>query len=192
MGAWHDIVQKYNDPAAWLTAEGRVFYASDSADDQLVTGQTSFAATTPTFLLDVPSGVTAIPLMARLFQAGTVAGGAVSVAIEIDDAARYASGGTSETVLCARTTPVVDQHLCKLYSGATAASGYGVRIAGYLLGQDVSPAEGAVNEILWTPTAGLDLLVGPAAFLVFTWAGTTGATWDWSVKWAEIPSDWIA
>ena len=179
-----------SDLLTWLAAEGRIFYASDADQNDLVTGQTSFANTTPTFLLSVPSGTTAVPLGVRLFQTGTVAGGAVDVIMEIDDAARYSSGGTSETVLCARTTGG-QTNLSTLYSGATASSGYGVRIFGATLGQDVSPAEGAVNEILWTPSAGLDFLVGPASFLVYTYAGTTGPTWWWSIKFAEFPTTWL-
>lgn len=187
---WQNMLQHYNDPLAWLTSEGRVFYASDADQNDLVTGQTSFAATTPTFLLDVPDGTVAIPLMVRLFQSGTVAGGPVDVIIEIDNADRYDSGGTSETVLGSRTTGS-KTNACALYTGATAAAGYGVRIFGATLGQDVTPAEGAVNEILWTPTAGLDLLVGPAAFAVYTYAAATGPTWFWTIKWAEIPEEFI-
>lgn len=191
---WQRMVADKVDPAAWLAAEGRVYYGAGAALNTAVTGATSFATTTPTLLLDVPENTTAIPLMARLFQAGTVAGGAVTVLIEIDNADRYTSGGTAATVLGARTTGAKTQ-ASTLYSTAgsaiTATDAVGVRLAGYLLGQDVSPAEGAVNEVIWTPTAGLDLLVGPAAFIVNTFAAVTGPTWFFSVKWAEIPTEWI-
>jgi hypothetical protein len=190
MSTWRDIVRKYSDPAAWLTAEGRVFYASDAAAGDKVTAVTSFATTTPTFQLAVPTDTTAIPLMVRLFQAGTVAGGAVDVIIEIDNALRYNTGGTSETVLGARTTGA-QTNLSTLRSNPTATDAYGVRLAGYTLGQDVSPAEGAVNEIIWTPTAGLDLLVGPASLNVYTYAAVTAPTWFWTIKWAEFPSNWL-
>lgn len=194
MSKWQVLTQQYNDPLAWLTAEGRVFYGAEATLNGTITGPTSFATTTPTLLLDVPSGTTAIPLMVRLFQAGTVAGGAVTVLIEIDNADRYTSGGTAATVLGSRTTGA-QTNAATLYSRAgsaiTATDAVGVRLAGYLLGQDVSPAEGAVNEIVWTPTAGLDLVVGPGAFIVNTSAGTTGPTWYYSVKWAEIPTEWL-
>jgi len=176
-----------NDVLTWLAAEGKVFYASDADQNDTVTGQTSFANTTPTFLLDIPSGTAVIPLMVRLAQTGTVAGGAVDILMEFDNATRYASGGTSETVLGARTTGA-KTNACTLYSGATAAAGYGVRVDGVTLGQDVSPAEGANNEYLWVPQSGLDFLVGPAAWAIYTYAGTTGPTWYWTVKWAEVPS----
>ena len=187
---WEQIVAQYPDPLAWLTANGRVFYASDADQDDKITGQTSFANTTPTLLLDVPLRTTAIPLMVRLFQTGTVAGGAVDVIIELDNAQRYSSGGTQETILCARTG-VSDVPLPVMYSNPTATAGYGVRIFGATLGQDISPAEGALNEVIWTAAAGLDLLTGPAAMAVYTYAGTTGPTWFWTVKFATFPTDWL-
>jgi hypothetical protein len=178
------------DLASFLAAEGRVFYASDADQNDLVTGQTSFAATTPTFIIDVPTDTVVVPLMVSLNQTGVVAGGAVDIILEIDNADRYASGGTAETVLGSRTTGAVT-NAATLYSGATANAGYGVRINGVTVGQDVSTAEGVVNEYLWTPSGGYDFVVGPGGFLVYTYAGTTGPTWFWSIKWGEFPSSWL-
>jgi hypothetical protein len=184
---WIGTLLEKTSPISALAAQGRVFYASDADQNDLVTGQTSFAATTPTFLLSVPSGTTAIPLAVSLSQTGTVAGGDIDVILEIDNADRYSSSGTEETVLCARTTGGFS-NLCKLYSGATASAGYGARIMGLRMAADVSHAEGAIHEALWTPTGSLDFLVGPASMLVYTYAGTTGPTWFWTVKWAEFPT----
>lgn len=170
-----------------MAARGQVFYGSDGDQNDLVTTQTSFAATTPSFMLDIPAGTTAIPLMMSLCQSGTVAGGAVDIIMEFDNIDRYNTGGTSETVVNARTS-LTGGNLCTLYSGATANAGYGIRVMGLTLGQDVSPAEGAVQEIIWTPPAGLDFLDGPAAWLVFTYAAVTAPTWFWTFKWAEVPT----
>ena len=174
-----------------LSSQGRIFTASDADQNDLVTGQTSFAATTPTFMLDIPSGTTVVPLLVSLGQTGTVAGDAISVIIEIDNADRYASSGTSETVFNNKTAGGVFTNAATLYSGATAESGYGVRVFGVTVAQDVAPAEGISNEVLWTPTSTPEFLVGPAAFLVYTYAGTTGPTWFWTIKWAEIPTSWF-
>ncbi len=177
-----------------LAAMGRVFYASDgAAADKVLSGTTSFGATTPTFQLNIPTGTTCIPLMMSICQSGTVAGGAVDVIMEFDNAARYSSVGTAETMFNARTDLAgVITPACTLRTNPTAASGYGVRVMGLTLGQDVSPAEGAVQEIIWTPAAGMDFLVGPAAWNVFTYAAVTAPTWLWTFKWAEIPSGEIA
>lgn len=174
---------------ARAAAAGRFVVASDADQNDLVTGQTSFANTTPTFLLNVPSGSLAVPVFVHLFQSGTVAGGAVDVIIEADDIAAYASGGTAETQFYFRNGAGFTT-ACAVYSGATATGGYGVRLAGYTLGQDVSPAEGAVNQILWQPTYPMPL-VGPASLKVFTYAGTTGPTWFWSLAYIDMPASWL-
>lgn len=172
------------NPFPLLAARGQMFNASAAAQDTTITGQTSFATTTPTFLLDVPTDTIAIPAYMSLNQAGAVAGGAISVLMEADNAARRSSGGTAATVLNKLTNG--GSALSTLYTGATATDAYGVRIMGLVTGQDVSPAEGVITEIVWTPTSGIELLVGPAAWLIYTFAGTTGPTWLWSFSWAEI------
>lgn len=169
-----------------LTAEGRTFYAADADQDDKVTGQTSFANTTPTFMLRVPAGTVCVPLLVALGQSGTVAGDAISVIIESDNADRYSSGGTAETVYSARTGGTVSNAVTA-YSTATASAGYGTRVMGVTVAQDVAPAEGISNEIIWTPS-GPDYLVGPASFLVYTFAASTAPTWFWTLKWLEFPA----
>lgn len=171
-----------------LSSQGRVFYASDADQNDVVIGQTSFANTTPTFLLSVPANTTAIPMMMSLSQTGTVAGADIDVLMEFDDVDRWASGGTTETKLASRTDNPLGGGLCTLRTGATASSGYGLRVAGWHVAADVSPAEGVINEIFWTPTGALDFLVGPASWAIYTYAGTTGPTWLWTFKWAELPT----
>lgn len=169
-----------------LSAEGRVWLASASASNTTVTGQTSFANTTPTFLLRVPAGTVCLPLFVNLAQTGSVAGGAVDVLIEVDDADRYVSGGTAATLFTPSRTNARAPG-CSLYTTATASAGYGNRVWGATIGQDVSPAEGAVPGPYWRPEVPY-FLEGPASLLVFTYAGTTGPTWYYSVGWAEWPT----
>ena len=174
-----------------LALDGRVFIAADADENDRVTGQTSFANTTPTFLIDIPAGTTCIPLFVNLTQCGTVAGGDVSVRIAIDDRQRYASGGTAETVYNP-SKRFKRTNKCTLYSGATANApaidSYGIRLFSAVVGADVSPAEGAVQGPYWVPEVPY-ILEGPAAFLVYTDAGTTGPTWEWSLGWGSIPTD---
>lgn len=194
MGAFKELLKHPNWVGA-LSAEGRVFYASDGAGADTVTGQTSHATTSPTFQLAVPEGTTAIPLLMSLVQTGTVAGGDIQVIIEFDNALRYSSSGTAETTFCSRTDgkgALAGTPGCTFRSNPTATNAYGIRVAGYDLGPDVSPAEGAVQELLWRPENGVpDFLVGPASWNVYTSAGSTGPTWLWTFKWAEIPSAWL-
>ena len=176
------------DIGSKLAIEGKVFYAADSAANTFVLGQTSWVVTTPTFLLQIPDGTTAIPLGINLNQTTPVAGAAIDIIVEFDNADRYASGGTSETVFPARTTGPsgTNTNLCTLWSNPTATSAYGIRVDGVTVGFDISSAEGVINEYVWTPSGGYDFLVGPASVLVFTYAGTTGPTWIWNFKWGEI------
>ena len=167
-----------------MAMEGRLFVASDADQNDMVTGATSFANTTPTWLLSVPAGQVALPLWLNLSQSGTVAGAAIDVLVEIDDVNRYASGGTVETVFSAGVKRASRANKCTLYSAPTAAAGYGVRLWGATLGQDVSPAEGAVQGPFWRPEMPY-FLEGPASLLIYTYAGTTGPTWLWAVGWAE-------
>jgi len=177
-----------------LAAEGRIFVASDADENDLVTGQTSFAATTPTFLLQVPAGTICVPLGLTLAQTGSVAGGAIVVIVYVDNTDRYSSGGTSELVFNpnglsagSAASPSARTNLCTFYSNPTAIAGVGARLWAATIGQDVSPAEGGAPGPSWAPPAPL-FLTGPASLLVFTYAGTTGPTWFWSATWAEFPA----
>lgn len=177
----------YAGDLIWRFAQqGRLFVASDADQNDMVTGQTSFANTTPTFLLRVPANIVAVPLFLNLSQSGTVAGDFITIAIEMDDVDRYASSGTEETVFNPRKSATVVPR-SKVYSSPTASAGYGVRIWGGTIGQDVSPAEGAVQGPFWRPEMPY-FLEGPASLLVYTYAGTTGPTWLWSLGWAEFDS----
>ena len=174
----------YSADFMWkLAMDGRTFVASDADQNDLVTGQTSFANTTPTFLLRVPAGTICVPLFLNLSQTGTVAGDFINVIIELDDADRWASSGTVETIFSGLKTPQTPR--CEVRSGATASGGYGVRVWGATIAQDVSPAEGAVQGPYWRPEMPY-LLEGPASLLIYTYAGTTGPTWLWSLGWGEL------
>ena len=171
--------------AARAAMAGRLIVASDADQNDALTGQTSFVNTTPTLLLNVPSGSCAIPVAVELVQTGTVGGGAVDVLIEADDIAAFASGGTAETLFYFRNGAGFTT-ACAVYSGATATAGFGTNLFQATIGQDVSPAEGAVNGVFWRPRVPY-ILVGPASLKVFTYAATTGPSWFWHVEFIDLP-----
>jgi hypothetical protein len=185
-----------------LTAEGYGFYVSDADQNDLVTGQTSFADTTPTFQIAVSAGgaYTVIPLEIGLNQSGSVAGGAIDILVEIDNAVRYASGGTAETAFNMRTDGggpfghALPSGVA-FRSNPTAASGYGIPLDRVTVGQDVSSAEGAINQYVWTPSRGLKYLVPTpttgASMNVYTYAGTTGPTWLWQFAFLVVPNGFL-
>ena len=178
-----------------LALQGRIFLASDADENDTITGATSYAATTPMLVLDVPSGTTAIPLSLNLRQAGTVAGGIITVTIAIETAKiRYSSGGTAETNIISSRTDKPVSPKCTLYSLPTAAAaGTAAAIFHDIVAQDVSPASADAQRftIDWPApghTFAPKFLVGPASFLVFAYAATTGPTWQWALSFAEVPS----
>lgn len=180
------------DFLSYLALQGKTFtLGPSSAINATVTGQTSFVATTPTFLLNVPTGKTVIPLFMGLAQAGSVAGGDITVLMGKDKINRYSSGGTALSALPDRSSAST-QPTSTLYSGATATSGVATRMMGLQIGPDVSPAEGVINEIVWTPAATLDYLDGPAAWMVYTYAASTGPTWLYEFKFAEVDTSDLA
>jgi hypothetical protein len=195
MGTVQSILRVNPNPFPYLSAIGWMYDASPATTEATATGATSYATTTPTFLLDVPEGITCIPAQLSLAQAGTVAGGAISVIISHNNADHYTSGGTAATIenslagggaVPTNSSGVAPAFYSTIGSAIVATDVVSSRIKGWLLGQDVSPAEGAVQEIEWVPNSGLQILKGPAAFLVYTYAGSTGPTWFWSFKFAAF------
>lgn len=179
MGYIKNLLYQAQNPMSVLAVEGRVFDFNTSAINTTVTGTTTLANTSPTWLLDIPDGVTAIPLLASLQQAGTVAGAAVTVIMEKDNADRYTSGGTAMTVYndMAKSVPTGVAMYSRIGSAIVATDAYGIQMWAPLVGQDVSPAEGVTNELVWTPPGALDFIKGPGAWIINTNAGTTGPTW---------------
>ena len=206
MGVVRDIFRHSHNPVADLTALGYVYNLSESALNTAITGPTSFATTTPTLIVvnAAASGMTFIPLYLSLQQAGTVAGGAVSVLMEVDNANRYTSGGTACTAMNAWINGVgIPGSLTALPTGITAFSvtgsaitatdAAGIRIWNSIVGQDVSPAEGVSNELVWTPPAGAPEFLSSSAtlgasWLINTFAATTGPTWFYAMKIAAFPT----
>ena len=186
------VTSSAQDLAHRIAIEGRKFYASDADQNDRVTGQTSFANTTPTFLLQNPgnSGVVVIPLFFVLNQTGSVAGGDVDIITELDFDRNTAASGTSETVRNARFG-YNRTNKALLWSTPTAAAGYGVRLDGITTGPDISPAEGALQQYIWTPTSVMDLMDPGTCLKVFTFAAATGPTFYWTFAWAEVPPSWV-
>ena len=174
-----------------LAREGRIFGAGDSTLVATITGRTSMATTSPDLLLTVPDATIALPLYLQLTQTGTVAGGEITIHIEYDNADRYTSGGTVETTLSTRTDAPVSS-ACTIRSSSTAivaTDAYGMGLWHGEFIQDVDPAvadDFKWHNFDWSPPVPL-YLVGPASFLVYTFAATTGATYFWNIFWAEIP-----
>ena len=200
MGRVLNIFQRATNPLAVLAGLGYVYNISEAAAATSITGPITYATTTPCLLARVTaaSGLTMIPLYLSLAQTGTVAGGAVSVLMSVDNANRYTSGGTEATYLNAKLNsgsnapPTGFAMFSRTGSAITATNAEGVRVWGVTVGQDVSPAEGVSNELVWTPPAGPEILTASASlgasWLIDATAATTGVTLFWSAKVAVFPT----
>ncbi len=174
---------------SWALAfGGRNFIAGDGDQNDRVTGQTSFANTTPTFMFHNPSasGVYLIAPFLHINQTGTVAGGDIAVEVELVTPSAYASSGTSEKVRSANTSRFAQFNGCSLFSNPTATAGYGIACDSVTLAADVSPAEGIINIYEYQGPAGM-VLAPNSSLNIFTSAGTTGPTWAWHAEWWEVP-----
>lgn len=175
---------------AWLLALGGYgFVAGDADQNDVVTAQTSFANTTPAFLFHNPLNSEVMLIAPQMFlaQAGTVAGGDITINGELVRPSAYASGGTSELVRGMNTMYYAGYNKCLFYSGATATAGYGITIGEpFTLAPDVSPAEGVINVPSWAPPPGTVLAPGSSLNL-FISSATTGVTLQWRAEWYEIP-----
>lgn len=148
----------------------------------VVTGQTSFVATTPTFLAtQTTAGKRAMLRRLSLTQAGTVAGGQISVAIAIDLIDRFASAGTERTPV-APNADNADAASFNWYENPTAAAASSIR---WLDAFELDANVGETLELL--PADGIQL-VNASSLLVYTWAATTGPSWHYAAEFVEEPS----
>ena len=186
---------------AWIN-KGRVYQDSPSTvATGLTVATTSYAATTPVWMMDVPAGTTVIPISMHARQVGTVAGGVIKVILSADRIARYSSGGTAKTPINVKIGPAASGPVtgarastCSVYTGATAAAvNTHIELFSTFLTMDVgaSTLPGSLQTIFqWpqNPLEPLPQLVGPSSLLWHTFAGTTNATWSYRFVWLEVDS----
>lgn len=158
---------------------GMLFTVTHQTPSTTVTAQTSYAETTPTFIIDQSSEDRRIVgLEYWLSQEGTVAGGVISIRVVIDSIARRASGGTE----------VVPQN-CDMESSVTSgATFYFNPTASTSSTERVIWAHAAAASLGTTSTLDLEDGLGigtTGSILIYTWAATTAPTWSFGFRWKE-------
>lgn len=150
---------------------GRRFSVAHQTPGTTVTGQTSFVATTPTFLLNQANAAHRLVLSNfALGQIGTAAGGTIHVALAIDSADRYSSGGTAITPQ-ATAMPSAASAGFTFRFNPTASSPSAVR---YLYEWTQPAFIGSV----FNPDLLDGVLIGfTGSILVYTWASSVAPTW---------------
>lgn len=151
---------------------GRRYAVTHQTPGTTVTGQTSFVATTPTFLISQANsnGRRVILSNFALCQDGTPAGGAINILVAIDPADRYSSGGTAITP----QATMADSDFSPGFSfrfNPTASAPSTVR---YLYHWKQPVYAGSV----FNPDLHDGLAIGQTgSILIYTWASSTAPTW---------------
>jgi len=151
---------------------GKRFYATHQTPGTLITAQTSFVATTPTFMYRINSA--AIRAIVRSFNLSiqNTPGGPVFVCLAIDTADRYDSAGTAVTLQNSNEESATAA-VGLFYTNPTAnAAGAGTRY----LNTWVIPASVGGNMNI---DLGDGVLLGPgttpngSTLLIYVWAAST-------------------
>lgn len=148
------------------------------------TGQTSWVATTPTFLIRKAAASPAtrtILKRIRLSQDGTVAGSDITIAIMIDTTDRYSAAGT----LIAQAQPSMAQNETSSFTvraNATAsAASANVRTI------DTVKIDASLGAVFEYDTEGQIMIAETGSILIYTYATATGPTWIPSFELIEEP-----
>ncbi|KAF0243294.1 MAG: hypothetical protein FD180_3479 [Planctomycetota bacterium] len=150
---------------------GRRYSVAHQTPGTTVTGQTSFVATTPTFLIYQASASHRVVLSNfALCQDGTPAGGSIHVLVAIDSASRYSSGGTAITPQAVAMPSALASGFSFSFN-PTASAASAVRYVNEWT-QPVYPGS------IFNPDMHDGLLIGfTGSILIYTWAATTAPTW---------------
>ncbi len=169
----------------------RRYTISHQTPTTAITGQTSFDATTPTFILyKTTSNTTKRTILSNfsLAQSGTVAGGAISVVLAVDPTNRYSAGGTAVVPQLTSTQQVTSgttPDFTFRYNATASAAG----------SNDSAPRYTTIGEFpavtgTMIPTVDCQdefVIAGPGSILVYVYAATTGPTLRFCFEVIEEP-----
>jgi hypothetical protein len=183
--------------------EGRLFQTHNPTIGTALTGSAAAAGghvlTAPSIRFSIPAAITVVPLLFKA-QFSALAGAPNEFAIVATDTDTYSSGGTS--VALTAYPEFIDNlgtgnphasAVTNLRSGSGSALVEGtltnprVLDIGYIVRADAAAEPHA--EYIWTPLSeGLVTYIhGPASFLIYLSAVTTALTYEFVLKWAELP-----
>lgn len=168
------IVHQHQGVAHRSSVAGRRFAVSHQTPGTAITGQTSFVATTPTFLIRQAAAARRLILSNfYLAQAGSLAGGLIYAAIFIDSADRYSSGGTAITPQNMNADDSTAAEFTARYNPTASVAGTGTRkVWEGTFRADVTSPDNPNGDYLD------GLMIGTTgSFLIYTWAATTGPSW---------------
>jgi len=168
---------------------------TDGETGEIAAASQAIDPTEPTFMFDVPSGTTVIPLEVGIdVEAATYDG---VFAIMYDSVNRYNTGGVAAVAARnLRTDSPRASTVINLYSGDTALTADAAtaeRLIWIVSHGFADVSTGPLLNTLWSvrQNATLPILVGPASFLVYCHHVTAAAEIGVCCTWAELPSDLV-
>ncbi len=184
----------------WYTAmaiEGRVFNISNEVQEGGATalcGETAPGTDNinPSILVDIPAGVTIIPMEVMVMPEGTGTQGDWGVIrMNTDDAIRYSSGGNALTPINMRKDDTLASG-CSAYDGSTQIVASANTDDDIIWVSSTDHSARANEAKIWTAKQFIPpVLVGPASLLVFIMVTTADEEILFSVKWVELASNTI-
>lgn len=174
------FVYQPRESAFAASRRGRRFYITHQTPDTVITGQTSFVATTPTFLLrSAAASVRVILRSITLHQTGTAAGAEVKITVAIDTADRLSVGGTAVVGQNGNTESSNAIGIGSFLTNPTAtAAGAGTR---YIVNTGMAASVGSTLTVEFKDGI---LMGATGSVAVYTWAATTAPSWffTWEIE----------
>ena len=155
---------------------GRRFSVAHQTPGTTILGQTSFVATTPTFLINQANtnGRRLVLSNFTLNQLTPVAGGTIHIALVIDPTNRYSSGGTSITPQATMADSDLSAGFSFRFNATASAAGGGADAPRILYEWTMPIYRGGI----FNPDLHDGVGIGQTgSILIYTWAATTGPTW---------------
>ncbi|KKN75598.1 hypothetical protein LCGC14_0378360 [marine sediment metagenome] len=144
----------------------------------------------PSFLIDVPTATTIIPLEVSLAPEGTGTSGDWMVRMMKDSVVRYSSGGGANTIVNMRGA-ASGISSCSAFNGGTQI----VAIANvdddaiWAAGRDDSAGVGALGGLYWSAKTHIPpTIIGPGSWLIYLKPSNVDEEVNYSIKWAEFTS----
>ena len=138
-----------------------------------VTGQTSFVATTPTFLFYKTAAQPRRLILSKwvAMQTGTVAGGPIRFVIGIEETNAYDSGGTAIVPQCPNMAEAPTPGFTFRYNPTAAAADASRR---YVFSGGVGEVTGQVDTFDFGDSI---MIEGAGSIAIYTYAAATGPSW---------------
>lgn len=175
-------VTQARESAFAAARNGRRFVATHQTPGTLVTAQTGFVATTPTFLMRQSSSSVRIILRSiTLTQMGTVAGGPIFIVGMLDPDDRLSAGGTAVVPKNTNLESAGASGLTEfLFNPTATAADADERV---VVSAGAPATVGTITQIGFRDQVLVPL---DGSFLLYTWAPGTAPSWLFTFEWEEV------